>query len=106
MGGLGEAQARVGGRRRRPRQLDVGKRRPRLTRARLAAFDPDARARAERAAAVAAAAERKAVERMEAARSRRRTNGGGQSGRRRVAAVTLRRYHQACTVAGTYERFE
>ena len=44
------------------------------------AFDPDARARAERAAAVAAAAERKAVERMEAARSRRRTNGGGQSG--------------------------
>lgn len=42
-------------------------------------FDPDAKARAERAAAVAAAAERKAVERMEAARSRRNTT-GGQSG--------------------------
>ena len=42
-------------------------------------FDPDAKARAERAAAVAAAAERKAVERMAAARSKRNTT-GGQSG--------------------------
>ena len=42
-------------------------------------FDPDAKARAERAAAVAAAAECKAVERMAAARSKRNTT-GGQSG--------------------------
>ena len=43
-------------------------------------FDPDAKARAERAAAVAAAAERKAVERMEAARSRRNTTGSRSGG--------------------------
>ena len=76
-----QAQARVGGRRwsswwgRGTSRVRI---RPGSSARRL--FDPDAKARAERAVAVAAAAERKAVERMEAARSRRKGTTSGRSG--------------------------